>query len=132
MRTITIQTVLTATPEEMFSSFEKMYGDVYIPEEALTVEDLGRISGILGWATNNKAYLNSLFVYLDIATRRAKQSGDKETYSEMVCRKNVVKAYYDRVDDIYKVCSRQATIWIEARKENDEIKRQEKVLEDLK
>lgn len=124
-KSITVNNVREITPEEIHKILSEMYDNVLLPEEALSLEDLERMSSLLGWTTNQKAYLNSLYIVLDIATSRAKESGDKAGYSEMMIRKKIVKSYYDHVDDIYKACSRQVTTWIEVRKEKAEISRQE-------
>ncbi len=120
---VNLKTVLTIDPEEMFNEFERMYGNVEVQEYIIGPADLDRISQMLGWCTNHKSYLSSLGIYVDIATRNAKKSGDKELHSDMVCRKNIIKTFIDIVSDIYTVCSRQATLYLEQRRELEEERR---------
>ena len=124
-KNVTIQNVTTLTLEEIYGAMSEMYDNVMVPEDILTIEDLEKISAMLGWAVNQKAYLNSLHTWLDIRCRQLKELKEKEAYTTMVGRKAVVKAYFDRVDDIYKACSRQGTLWSDARKERAEIDRLE-------
>lgn len=124
---VNIKTVTTMAPEEIFNELFEKYGDISVPEYILGPEDLDRISQLLGWCTNSKSYLSSLEVYLDIATRNANHSGDKETHAVMVCRKNIVKTFKDNVSDVYAACSRQATIYFEQRKELEEEQRNNSV-----
>ena len=120
---VNIRTVLTMEPEEIFENMHRMYDDIEVPEIINGPEDLTFISKTLGWCTNNKSYLSSLGVYLDIATRALKKSGDKDAYSTMVCRKNIINSYYEHIDAIYKACSRQASIYFEQVQELKEEKR---------
>ncbi len=120
---INVRSVTSMDPEDIFNEMDRMYGNITVQEYVSGPEDLDRISQMLGWCTNSKSYLASLGVYLDIATRNAKKCGNKELHSDMVCRKNIIKTYYDIVSDIYTACSRQATLYLEQRKELEEEKR---------
>ena len=122
-RTVTVRNVTQMSPEDIYIAMRKMYDNIMVTEAILGPQDLEAIIKLLGWCTNQKSYLSSLGVYLDIATRNAKKSGNKDAYSDMVCRKNIVNRYYDQVDGIYKASSRQATLYMEQQKELDDERR---------
>ncbi len=120
---VNIRTVLTMDPEEILENMMSEYGGIEVPDYVSGPEDLDRISQLLSWCINSKSYLSSLEIYLDIATRNAKKSGDKDLHSDMVCRRNIIKTFKDIIADTYTASSRMATIYFEQRKELEEEQR---------
>lgn len=120
--TVTVNNVTKLDPVVLYVSLAKLYDRVRLPQEVMNTDDLQNISRLISFCANSKSYLNSLSVYLDIATRLAKRKGkeEKQTYDAMVCRKNIVNSYADMMDNLSKAGSRMVTIYLEARKANEE------------
>lgn len=117
--TVTVNNVTRLEPAVLYVSFAKQYDALRLPEEVI---DLEQMQKIISYCANTKSYLNSLSVYLDIATRAAKRRGKEARieYDDMVCRKNIVSSYMDVIDNISKTASRMVTIYLEAKKAAEE------------
>ena len=114
---ITINNILDKTPMEIFSFMHAKFDNVVVPQHIESAEELSEISEIIGWCSNVKAYLNTLYTYLDILTRDAKMAGEKELSSQLICKRNIVKNYLDHIADTFTGTSRVATIYFEKQKE---------------
>lgn len=115
---VTVNNVVRLSPTVLYVSLAKEYDELSLPGEITGIDDMNTISSIISFCANNKVYLNSLSVYLDIATRIAKKKGKdgKAEYDDMVCKKNIVAGYTDTIDSISKAGSRMVTIFLEARR----------------
>lgn len=120
--TVTVNNVTKLAPSVLYVSLAVMYDRLRLPQEVKSTDDMQRIAKLISYCANSKAYLNSLSVYLDIATRMEKRKGKdaKAEYDDMVARKNVVSSYNDMLDNLSKAGSRMVTIYMEARKANEE------------
>ena len=124
---ININNAITMETEPFIDILHKRYDNTYIPEEINGPEDLDHITRTIAWSTNEKAYLNTILLYLDVATRNAKREKRKDDADNLICKKTIVKGYYDVIDDIGKAVSRQASIYFEKRKELAEDRRKDNV-----
>lgn len=120
--TVTVNNVTKLEPVVLYVSLAKLYDPVRLPQEVTNTDDMQNISKLISFCANSKSYLNSLSVYLDIATRLAKRKGKegKQIYDDMICRKNIVNSYADMIDNLSKAGSRMVTIYLEAKKANEE------------
>ncbi len=120
---VNINTISYIEPSDLLTFLDENYGGLSVPEDAVTPEDIERFISLLGYCTNVKSFLNSLLSKLDIDTRLAKESKDKILADRLICKKTLVKNYYDMIDDISKTVSRQATLYFKVEDENKEEKR---------
>ena len=120
---VNINTISYIEPSDLLAFLDENYGGLTVPEDAVTPEDIERFISLLGYCTNVKSFLNSLLSKLDIDTRLAKGSKDKVLADRLICKKTLVKNYYDMIDDISKTVSRQATLYFKVEDENKEEKR---------
>ncbi len=111
MKTLTVNNIVEMKPMEVWEALSGLYDGVRVPEEAVGPEDLDRISGLMGWCMNQRAYLSSLLAYAEIETKRVNRTGPKDEYSDMVSKKTTIKAYLDVLKGIYDTSSRQLTIY---------------------
>ena len=120
--TVTVNNVTKLAPSVLYVSLAVMYDRLRLPQEVKDADDMQRIAKLISYCANSKAYLNSLSVYLDIATRMEKRKGKdaKIEYDDMIARKNVISSYNDMLDNLSKAGSRMVTIYMEARKANEE------------
>lgn len=120
--TVTVNNVTELNPVVLYVSLANEYDQLSLPAAVETIDDMNEISKLISYCANSKAYLNSLLVYLDIATRIEKRKGKdaKTAYDDMVCRKNIVSSYFDTIDGISKAGSRMVTIFLEAKKAEQE------------
>lgn len=90
---------------------------VNLPLKILTAEEMYNASELLMILTNQYSYLNELLSYAKIVTREVKRDCDKETYEDMVDRKNAIENKLSIVKQQYNSLSRLVTIKIETNKE---------------
>lgn len=90
---------------------------VNLPLKILTAEEMYNASELLIILTNQYSYLNELLSYAKIVTREVKRDCDKETYEDMVDRKNAIENKLSIVKQQYNSLSRLVTIKIETNKE---------------
>jgi len=108
---ITVNNLVLTSPMDVWKDLDELYGKVSVPEEAIGPEDLSHISKLIGWCTNQRAYLLSLSAFAEVETKRINRSGPKEAYQDMVSKKNIIKTYLDLLKGIYDASSRQLTIY---------------------
>lgn len=120
--TVTVNNVTKLDPTTLYVSLAHLYGKLRLPGEVASIEDMQQMAKLISYCANAKMYLNSLAVYLDIATRTEKRKGKeaKTAYDVMVCRKGIVNSYLDMLESLSKAGSRMVTIFLEAKRASEE------------
>lgn len=93
-----------------------------IPETIVSIEDMKNASAVLLKLSGYYSYLMSLLAYAKVKTRQEKKlstKDNKESYEDMVDRRDILQNYTDIVKQNYSAVSRAVTIYIE---NNNELK----------
>ena len=109
---IDYQKILAKDPIELADwILREFYED--LPKEVITTQDMENASKMLLRLSSAYSYLSALLSYAKILARQAKRSGEKETYEDMVDRKEIIQNALDGVKQQYSALSRAVTIKIE-------------------
>ncbi len=110
--------ILKMDPTEMLEYLTDEFL-IQLPTEITTADEMNEAAKLLLYLSNCYSYLCTLSSYAKIATREAKRSGDKQSYEDMVDRKDCIQNLADIVKQQYAAVSRGVTIRIE---NNNELK----------
>ncbi len=100
------------TSTELFEYLSEHFG-ITVPNEIITVDDMKEASSKLLFLTNEYSYIMELLSLAKIRCREAKRSGSKESYEDMVDKKEILTNLADSLKLQYSAISRAITIKIE-------------------
>ena len=106
---VTVDNVCDIPPLDLFEFLHAKVGNVLIPEILVPV-DLSKMCKIIALYSTYLSFLRELYARLDIATRETKNR--RQNADDMICRKTIIKAYIDNLDDCVKAASRISSLYI--------------------
>ena len=114
---VTVNNIDELDPVDIFKYMHNKFDNVYVPEYITSADELPKLSAIMAWSINVKAYFNTLAIFLDILKRDAKNTNQKDKLDQLICKEKIIVGYRKRMDEIYNGASRVLTCYIKQQEE---------------